>query len=128
VPTLLVGGDQDQSIPIEGVRELFDESPWPTRLLVLRCADHLHFVDDIAAAHEAFRQVPAEGEMAWIADMRPIGELCDPAAAQAVVRAVTLAHFDAALRGMEAAAAFLDGDLSALLAAHAIDAVVDRVL
>ena len=127
VPTLLVGGDQDQSIPIEGVRELFDESPWPTRLLVLRCADHLHFVDDIAAAHEAYRQVPAEGELAWIADMRPIGELCAPAAAQAVVQAVTLAHFDATLRGMEAAAAFLDGDLSAQLEAHDIDAVVDRV-
>jgi predicted dienelactone hydrolase len=128
VPTLFVAGDQDHSIPIEGVRELFDESPWPARLLVLRRADHLHFVDDIASAHEAYRQVPAQGELAWIADMRPIGELCAPAAAQAVVRAVTLAHFDDALRGMEAAATFLAGDLSAQLAAHAIDAVVDRVL
>jgi pimeloyl-ACP methyl ester carboxylesterase len=126
VPTLLVGGDEDQSIPIEAVRELFDESPWPTRLLVLRSADHLHYVDDIAAAHEAFRHVPAEGDLAWIAEMRPIGELCSPAAAQAVVRGVTLAHFDAALRGIEAAAAFLDGDLSAELAAHGIGAVVDQ--
>jgi dienelactone hydrolase len=125
VPTLLVGGGEDQSIPVEAVRELFDESPWPTRLL-LRSADHMHYVDDIAAAHEAFRQVPAEGDLAWIADMRPIGELCSPAAAQAVVRAATLAHFDDALRGMEAAVAFLDSDLSAALAAHAIDAVVDQ--
>ena len=127
VPTLFVSGDQDQSIPIQAVRELFDESPWPTRLLVLRGADHLHYVDDIAAEHEAFRQVPAVGDLAWIADMRPIGELCAPSAAQAVVQAVTLAHFDTALRGVEAAAAFLDGDLSAALAAHGIHAVVDRV-
>ena len=48
-------------------------------------------------------------------------------AEQAVVQAVTLAHFDTALRGVEAAAAFLDGDLSAALAAHGIHAVVDRV-
>jgi dienelactone hydrolase len=40
VSTLLVGGDEDQSIPVNAVRELFDESPWPTRLLVLRSADH----------------------------------------------------------------------------------------
>jgi predicted dienelactone hydrolase len=127
VPTLFVGGDQDQSIPIEAVRDLFDESPWPTRLLVLRGADHLHYVDDIAAGHEAFRQLPAEGDFAWIADMRPIEELCDPTAAQAVVRAVTLAHFDAVLRGVEVADAFLDADLSAALAARDIDAVVDSV-
>ena len=127
VPTLFVGGDRDQSIPIQAVRELFHESPWPSRLLVLRAADHLHYVDDIATAHEAFRQLPAEGDLAWIAGMRPIGELCAPAAAQAVVRAVTLAHFDAMLRGVEAAATFLDGDLSAALAAHDIDAVVDPV-
>jgi predicted dienelactone hydrolase len=127
VPTLFVGGDQDQSIPIEGVQELFDESPWPSRLLVLRGADHLHYVDDIAAKHEAFRHVAAEGDLAWIADMRPIGELCPPAAAQAVVRAVTLAHLDATLRGVEGAAAFLDGDLASDLAAHGIDAVVDRL-
>ena len=127
VPTLFVGGDRDQSIPIDGVRELFHESPWPSRLLVLRAADHLHYVDDIATAHEAFRQLPAEGDLAWIAGMRPIAELCAPAAAQAVLRAVTLAHFDATLRGLEAAATFLDGDLSAALAAHDIDAVVDPV-
>jgi len=127
VPTLFVGGDQDQSIPIDQVRELRDEAPWPTRLLILRGADHMHYVDDIAAAHEAFRQVPAKGDLEWIGDMRPIGELCSPAAAHAVVRAVTLAHFDAALRGMGAAAAFLDSDLSAELAAHAVDAVVDQV-
>jgi len=127
VPTLFVGGDQDQSIPIGEVRELFNESPWPARLLVLREVDHLHYVDDIVAAHEAFRQISADSGLAWIADMRPIGELCTPAAAHAVVRAVTLAHFDATLRGVDAAAAFLDGDLSADLAAHDIDAVVDRL-
>jgi hypothetical protein len=127
VPTLLVSGDEDQSIPIEGVRELFDESPWPTRLVVLRGADHFHDVDDIAAAHESFRQIPPDGDLAWIADMRPIGELCSQAAAQHVVRAVTLAHFDATLRDIEAASASLDGDLSAELAAHGIDAVVDQV-
>ncbi len=124
-PTLFVGGDQDQSIPIEGVRELFEEAPGPSRMLVLRGADHMHYLDDIATQHEGFRQFPARGDLAWIADMRPIGELCAPAAAQAVVRAVSLAHFDAALRGVEHAAAFLEGDVSAALAAHDIDAIVE---
>jgi hypothetical protein len=59
--------------------------------------------------------------------LRPIEELCTPLAAQAVVRAVTLAHLDAALRGTNEAATFLEGDLSAGLAAHNVDAVVDRV-
>ena len=81
------------------MRDIVDRSPWPTELVVLPGADHMHYVDEIAAEHEAFRAVPAEGDLGWIADMRPIAELCPPEEAQARVCELTLAHVDAVLRG-----------------------------
>ena len=98
VPTLVIAGDEDRTTPLDGIRELVGRLPWPTRLEVLAGADHLHYVDDIATEHEAFRAVPAEGDLSWIAEMRPIGELLDPVEAQELVARLTLEHFDAVLR------------------------------
>jgi predicted dienelactone hydrolase len=100
-PTLVIAGDHDVAVPLETVRDLVDQCPWPVRLLVLRNADHLHFVDDIATAHEGFRALPAEGDYAWIDEMLPIEALCPPDEAHTYVCKETLAHFDKTLRGHE---------------------------
>ena len=107
VPLLVVAGDCDVAVPLDRVRDVYERAPEPKRLVVLRGADHMHFVDDVADAHEQFRALPAEGDLAWIAEMRPIEELLAPEAALRTVRGLTLAHFDATLRHDEEARKWL---------------------
>ncbi len=70
--------------------------------------DHQHFLDDVEGEHEALRAMTLPGEAAWIpAAMRPIAQLCSGEEAHMFVRGLTLAHFDATLRGSRAAEQFL---------------------
>ena len=63
------------------------------------------------------------GELAWVPkEMRPIAELCSGDQAHTSTRGLALAHFDAVLKGHEAARRFLAGDLAAELAKYGIDA------
>jgi hypothetical protein len=79
-------------------------------MLILRRADHLHFVDEIATEHERVRAMQFPPPLDWISrEMRPYSELCSEEDAHRLVRGFTLAHFDATLRG--------SGDARALLAA-----------
>jgi hypothetical protein len=78
-------------------------------MFVVRGADHLHFVDDVPDAHESLRLGTLPGEAAWIpAAMRPLAQLCPPEQAHEAARGLTLAHFDATLRGDREAAGFLE--------------------
>jgi dienelactone hydrolase len=126
VPTLFLAAEHDVPIPPADVRDVFARTPGATLLCTLHNADHLHFVDDVAAEHEAMRTMTLTGDAAWMpAAMRPIGELCPPEQAHAFTRALTLAHLDATLRSDGAAAAFLDDGLQRRLAAHGIAAEVE---
>jgi dienelactone hydrolase len=108
VPTLYLAGDEDVMTPLDGITELYERTPAPARLFVLHGADHLHFVDDVEAAHESLRLGSLPGDAAWIpAAMRPLAELCPPARAHEAVRGLTLAHLDATLRDDRRAEAFL---------------------
>ena len=92
-------------------------------MVVLRRADHLHFMDDVEKLHEAVRSMAWPGELAWLPnEMRPISELCSGEEAHTFARGLTLAHMDAVLKANEDARAFLAGDLAAELAARGIDA------
>jgi dienelactone hydrolase len=102
VPLLLIVADQDACLPIDGMYELFERAPEPKKMIVLERADHMHFVDDVEKAHEAFRTMPMEGDLAKIqADMRPIAELCTGEEAHRMIQDVTLAHFNATLEGQD---------------------------
>jgi len=117
VPTLYLAAEDDVSIPLDGVSELFDRTPASKRMFVLRRADHQHFLDDVAGQHEALRAMSLPGDAAWIPGaMRPISELCPPGEAHDFVRGLTLAHLDETLRQSEAAKRFLAGDVQAELA------------
>lgn len=127
VPTLFLVAERDSLLPLEGVRELYARAPGPEkRMVVLRDADHMHFCDRVEESHEMFRTMPQPvPEFAEIAKrVRPIGELCPADAAYAFVRGLTLAHFDATLRGLDAARALLEGDLGATCADRGIDVEV----
>lgn len=126
VPTLFLAAEYDVPIPPADVRDVFARSPGATLMCTLRNADHLHFVDDVAAEHEAMRTMTLTGDAAWMpAAMRPIGELCPPEQAHAFTRAVTLAHFDATLRHDDGATSFLADGLQRALAERGIAAEVE---
>ena len=45
VPTLLLVADNDVCLPIDGMYEIFERTPAAKRMVVLRRADHVHFMD-----------------------------------------------------------------------------------
>ena len=109
VPALFIAAEDDVPIPLEGLRETFARAPEPKRLVVLRRADHQHFLDDVEGMHEAVRRASFPEEAVWIpAAMRPMAELMPGEEANRLVRGLVLAHFDATLRGLEVAREFLD--------------------
>jgi predicted dienelactone hydrolase len=109
VPTLLLAAGEDISLPLEGMHEIFERIPSTKRMAVLPRADHLHFMDDVEKRHEAVRAMKFPGDLAWISEeMRPISELCSGEEAHRFTQGLTLAHFDAVLRGNEEAERFLD--------------------
>ena len=95
VPTLLVAAENDTSLPLDGMFEIFDRIPSKQKTMaVLHRADHMHFVDDIAKLHEGFRTAPVPPEIAAIQkEMVPMSELTSEEDAHRFVCDVTLAHF-----------------------------------
>lgn len=128
VPTLYLVAELDVPTPLGGMYELFGRTPASSRqMVILRRADHAHFMDEIEAVHEGFRLSVSTGEYAWIAMvMRPFAELCPAESAHAFTRGLALAHFDANLRNNEDARSLLAGDLTGLLSKRGIDAVAYR--
>src|SRR5262249_36916317 len=56
VETLFMVADRDSWLPLYGQLELFGRARGNRRMIVLKRADHNHFVDDIAYGHEWLRQ------------------------------------------------------------------------
>ena len=127
VPTLYLVAEDDTSLPLAGMYELFDRTPAARRLFILRRADHMHFMDEVEVMHEAVRSLPFSGELAWLPrEMRPVAELCSGAQAHVFIRGLTVCHFDAVLRDREDAQRFLAGDVERELAARGVDAHGDE--
>jgi predicted dienelactone hydrolase len=125
VPTLYLVAEQDISLPLAGMYELFERTPATKQMVILRRADHLHFLDDVEQIHESVRKMRFTGELAWISkEMRPIAELCSGDQAQLFVRGLTLCHMDARLRHQEDAQHFLVGDIEGELAARGVAVVL----
>jgi len=107
-PSLFIAAENDVSLPLEGMRELFARAQEPKQLFTIPRADHLHFVDAVEEQHEALRAMPFTGELSWIPrEMRPIGELLPGDEAHRQIRGLALAHFDAHLKGIAEARKFL---------------------
>jgi len=125
VPTLYLAAEYDTPIPLPAMYELFERTPATKRMVILRRADHGHFIDNVEQEHEAVRAMTFPPDLAWITqEMRPIAELCSGEQAHTFVRALALAHMDAVLRGREDARRFLAGDVAAALAARGVDVIV----
>lgn len=128
VPTLYLVAENDVSLPLAGMYELFDRTPATKQMVILRRADHLHFMDQVEELHEAVRKMSFPGELAWLAkEMQPITELCSGDEAHLFVRGLTLAHLDAQLRKNEAAQQFLLSDLEADFARRGITVMLHQI-
>jgi len=124
VPVLILAGDRDVPVPLDGVQEIYARAPEPKRMFVLRRADHQHFADDVETSHEALRAMTLPGEAAWMtAAMLPISELCPGEHGHLFARGLALAHLDSALRGDALAQEFLASEAASALAARGVDAV-----
>ncbi len=127
VPTLYLVAENDVPLPLEGMFELFDRTPATKQMVILRRADHLHFIDNVETQHEAVRAMQFGGEAAWMQkEMRPIEELCSGDQAHLFVRGLTVCHMDAFLKRQENALQFLSGDIQAELAQRGVGAIVHQ--
>jgi predicted dienelactone hydrolase len=128
VPTLYLVAENDVSLPLAGMYELFERTPATKQLVILCRADHAHFMDDVEEIHENTRRMPFTGELAWLPkEMRPITELCSGEQAHVFVRGLTLCHMDSVLRRQEDAQRFLAGDVETELAQRGVNAIVEKL-
>jgi dienelactone hydrolase len=127
VPALYLVAEDDVMTPLAGMYELYARTPATKQMVILRRADHCHFMDSVEQQHEAVRAMPFTAELAWIPkEMRPIAELCSGEQAYLFVRGLTLCHLDAVLRRQGEAQRFLLGDIEAELAARGVSVVVGK--
>jgi predicted dienelactone hydrolase len=127
IPTMFLVAENDVSLPLAGMHEIFERTIAAKLMVILRRADHLHFMDDVAQLHETFRTMPAPEPLASMQkEMRPMAELCSAEQAHLFTRGLTLAHLDAILRKNEDARRLLAGDIAAELAAKGVGAMVRR--
>ncbi len=127
VPTLYLAAENDVALPLEGVHEIFERTPGAKQMVVLRRADHMHFMDNVEEIHERMRTMPVPPELAWIQkEMLPITELCSGKQAQLFVRGLSLAHMDAVLRQDKEARRFLAGDIEGELGRRGVQVLVHK--
>jgi dienelactone hydrolase len=121
VPTLFLTAEHDSILPLQGMHELLERTQSRKQMVVLKNSDHMHFCDRVEEVHELFRLMPPPGDFERLAkNVRPIGELCPGEHAYRFVRGLGLAHMDAHLKGNEAAASLLAGDVRAMLAERGV--------
>lgn len=127
VPVLYLVADTDVSLPLSGMYELFDRTEATKRMIILRRADHMHFMDNVEEMHETVRQMTFPEELSWLPmEMKPIAELSSGDQAHLFIRGLTVAHMDAVLKQSEQARRFWHGDIVEQLAARDIEAVEHR--
>ncbi len=128
VPVLYLVAENDVPLPLTGMYELFDRAPEPKQLVILRRADHMHFVDAVEQAHEGFRTMsPVPPELAEMQkEMIPIAQLSSGEQAHLWIRGLTLAHMDAFLKDCRDAKEFLVGDVEGELARRGVEVILHR--
>jgi dienelactone hydrolase len=128
VPALFLAAENDVPLPLAGMYELFERAPDPKQLVILRRADHMHFVDDVEQAHEAFRTMsPVPPELAEMQrEMIPIVQLSSGEQAHLWIRGLTLAHMDAFLKDQRNAKQFLAGNIEGELAKRGVEVMPHR--
>ena len=123
IPVLYLVADNDVCLPLADMYELFNRTPATKRMIILRRADHMHFMDNVEEMHESVRKMIFPDELSWISrEMKPIAELSSGEQAHLFARGLTLAHMDATLKQTPEARRFLEEDIVGELAARSVEA------
>jgi dienelactone hydrolase len=113
VPTLYVAAENDVMIPVNAVTELYNRTTSTKQMIILRNADHAHFLDHAEEEHEIARNMTWQGVLAWIPkEMKPIQQLCSGEDAHRFVRGHSVCHMDAFLKKRAEAQELLAAGLS----------------
>lgn len=125
-PALYLAAENDVPLPLSRMYELFERTPVPKQMVILRRADHGHFVDNVEDMHENFRTMsPAPPELeAMQREMLPISKLSSGDQAHLWIRGLALAHMDAFLIQRPEARQFLAGDIERELARRGVDVIL----
>jgi predicted dienelactone hydrolase len=127
IPTLFLVAENDVPLPLDGMYEIFERTPSAKQMVILRRADHYHFLDNAEEVHETVRATTFPANLAWMTEqMRPISELSSGSQAELFVRGLTVCHMDATLKQHQDARQFLNGDIKADLAARGVDVLVHK--
>lgn len=121
VPVLVLAADRDSLLPLDALRDACAALPPPSRLVVLRDTDHMHFCDAAKQLHELFRAMPVK-VVPIAAPLPPFTELAPAAHGHAAACGLGLAWLDAHIRDDARAAVLLDQDLATVLALRGIAA------
>jgi dienelactone hydrolase len=123
IPTLYLVAENDVALPLRGMYELFERTQSKKQMVVLRRADHAHFMDNVEHEHETIRALPLPPELAYLKnETRPIGELCSGESANLFVRGLTVCHLDAFLKRKWPAEDLLASTIQSELSKRSIDA------
>jgi dienelactone hydrolase len=127
VPTLYLVAENDVPLPLAGMYELFERTAATKQMIILRRADHLHFIDNVEQEHETYRTMPMPPEVAQMQkEMLPIADLCSGEQAHLWIRGLTLAHMDAILNQRQDAQRLLAGDVAGELTKRGVEAIAHR--
>jgi predicted dienelactone hydrolase len=123
VPTLLLAAENDATLPLAGMHEIYERIPATKRMVMLRRADHAHFMDNVEREHESFRTAPLPPVLKAIQQkMLPSAELTSGVKAHLFTRGLTTCHMDTFLHGRAEARRFLEGDIEGELMARGVEA------
>ncbi|HLW53888.1 MAG TPA: hypothetical protein VKW06_13705 [Candidatus Angelobacter sp.] len=129
VPVLYLAAENDVPLPLAGMYELFARTRSTKQMVILRRADHMHFVDNVAQQHETFRTMPMPmpPEVAAMQkEMLPMSQLSSEEQAHTWIRGLALAHLDAFLKRRREAEQFLAGDVAGELAKRGVEVILHK--
>jgi len=122
VPTVIIAAERDSLLPMVGMNNLFGRVSEPKRMFVLLNADHMHFCDRPKQVHEMFRSIPRLSSIMHVQGaVPPFAELCPAEHSLLAIRGVGLAHFDAVIKGLPQATAFLRDQAVSDLSRRGVD-------
>jgi predicted dienelactone hydrolase len=126
VPTLLLAAENDAALPLAGMHEIYQRIPTTKRMVILRRADHMHFLDNVEREHESFRTAPLPPVLKAIQEeMLPSAALTSGEKAHLFTCGLTTCHMDTFLRGRPEARQFLEGDIEGELASREVEATIE---
>jgi dienelactone hydrolase len=127
VPTLYLVAENDVPLPLAGMYELLERTVATKQIVILRRADHFHFIDNVEQEHEFFRTMQMPPEVTRMQkEMLAIADLCSGEQAHLWIRGLTVAHMDAILNRRQDAQRFLAGDIEGELAKRGVAVIVHK--